>query len=88
MQTEIITGAVASLRSCRISQNPSTAKLKGNVKITRGPNQIEGDAAEVDTKTGVSKMLASPEAKNNSGRVRGLLIPGSNEVRTVEGAAQ
>ncbi len=42
------------------------ATLTGNVRITRGENQLAGDNAEIDLNTGISKML---------GPVRGLLVP-------------
>ena len=43
------------------------ATICGDVKITRGNNQLNGECAEVNMTTGRSKLL---------GRVRGLLIPG------------
>lgn len=46
------------------------AKLLGHVKITRGENQLNGDQAEVNMKTGVSRLTASA-----GGRVRTLLSP-------------
>lgn len=59
------------------SYNPAANKatLTGDVKITRGPNQLSGDAAEVDTQSGVSKILSAPGATKTDGRVRGLLLP-------------
>lgn len=56
------------------------ALLVGNVRLTRGKSQLEGDRAEVDFKTGISRLLNDPN--NNGGnkegdkkRVRGLLYP-------------
>ena len=46
------------------------ARLVGNVRITHGPNQINGPAADVNMKTGVAHMIATP-----GGRVRGLILP-------------
>lgn len=46
------------------------ARLGGNVRITRGPNQLNGDQAEVNMATGVSRLL--PGA---AGRVQGLVVP-------------
>jgi lipopolysaccharide export system protein LptA len=46
------------------------ATLTGDVKITRGQNQLNGDRAEVDMKSGISKLLA-----DGGGRVRTLLSP-------------
>jgi lipopolysaccharide export system protein LptA len=52
----------------------NTAEITGNVKIERGPNIIEGQRAEVDLTTNVSKMFGG---ENSGGRVRGLFFPGS-----------
>lgn len=59
------------------------ALLTGNVRVTRGQNQLNGPAAQVDLKSGVSRILSrSPGvsapgtlAPANDGRVRGLFIP-------------
>ncbi len=45
------------------------ANLDGNVRITRGQNQLNGSKAEVDLKTGISTL--------KGGRVSGLLVPNS-----------
>lgn len=50
------------------------AVLTGDVKITRGRNQLNGNAAEVDLETGISRILSGPEG--GKGRVRGLFVPG------------
>lgn len=41
--------------------------LQGSVKITRGSDQLNGEAAEVNLNTGVSRLLSG-----SSGRVRGF----------------
>lgn len=46
------------------------AKLIGNVKITRGKDQINGDLAEMNMKTGVSKIEGEA---GGTGRVRTLI---------------
>jgi lipopolysaccharide export system protein LptA len=46
------------------------ALLEGNVKITRGDNQLNGQRAELNLKTGVSRLLAGGQTQ-----VRGLLSP-------------
>lgn len=51
------------------------AVLMGNVKITRSDNQINGDAAEMNMKTKVNRVIAPKDA---GGRVKALLVPGSN----------
>ena len=45
------------------------AVLKGSVRITRGTDQINGDAAEMNMKTHVNRVLGEGR------RVEGLLIP-------------
>ena len=44
------------------------ATLIGNVRITRGENQLAGDRAEIDLNTGISKLFGGDG-------VRGLLVP-------------
>ena len=51
------------------------AKLFGGVKITRGENQMNGEYAEVDLQTGISKLMAAPPGSQATDRVRGLLLP-------------
>ena len=47
------------------------ATVTGNVKITRGETQLNGERAEVNLKTGESRLLSSPSGE----RVRGLFLP-------------
>lgn len=51
------------------------ATLQGNVKLTQGPNQLNGDYAEMNTKTGVSRMLSNKDNSSGMKRVRALVIP-------------
>jgi lipopolysaccharide export system protein LptA len=62
------------------------ATLTGNVRLTRGDNQLNGERAEVNMKTGVSKLLAGSDrpvagetnpAKRD--RVRVLIMPGQTD---------
>ncbi len=46
------------------------ATLIGNVRITRGENQLAGGRAEVNLNTGISKLLSGSDES-----VRGLLVP-------------
>ena len=46
------------------------ARIGGNVRITRGQNQLNGSEAEVNMKTGISRLLSS-----SAGRVQGLVVP-------------
>ncbi|MDA8049339.1 MAG: hypothetical protein M0002_04915 [Rhodospirillales bacterium] len=48
------------------------ALLLGNVRITRGQNQLNGARAVVNVKTGVADLLSSPDE-----RVQGLVVPNS-----------
>jgi lipopolysaccharide export system protein LptA len=54
------------------------AVLAGNVKITRGQNQLNGDYAEVNTNTGVSRLLSQQDQAGDN-RVRGLFVPESQK---------
>ena len=51
------------------------AELIGAVKITRGENQLNGEYAEVNLATGVSRLLGAPPGGAGDTRVRGLFIP-------------
>lgn len=51
------------------------ATLTGSVKITKGDDQLNGEYAEVDLRTGVSRLLAGPPGTKTDKRVRGLIIP-------------
>lgn len=54
------------------------ATLTGGVKITRGENQLNGDYAEVNLKTGVSRLMGNPSASGGgggAGRVHTLITP-------------
>jgi lipopolysaccharide export system protein LptA len=46
------------------------AILLDNVHITRGQNELAGSEAEVNVKTGISRLIAAPK-----GKVQGLLVP-------------
>lgn len=48
------------------------ARLVGHVRITRGENQLNGPAADVDMRTGIAHLIADPGAP-----VSGLLMPQS-----------
>ena len=56
------------------------ATLQGAVKITRGENQLNGDYAEVNLVTGVSRLLS------DSSRVKGRILP--SEVNKPEAKPQ
>ncbi len=46
------------------------ARLAGNVHLTRGQNQLNGDEAVINLRTGVSTL-----ARNPGRRVEGLVVP-------------
>jgi lipopolysaccharide export system protein LptA len=48
--------------------------LSGNVKVTNAGNQFNGEYAEVNVKTGVSRLLGSA---SGSGKVKSLVMPSS-----------
>ena len=52
------------------------ARLGGNVRITRGQNQLNGAEAEIDMKTGLSRLTAGTD-----GRVKGLVMPNDAPVQ-------
>jgi lipopolysaccharide export system protein LptA len=58
------------------------ARLAGRVRITRGQNQLDGSEAEVDMKTGISRLLAG-----NGGRVQGLVLPNDASNQQLTGQA-
>lgn len=62
-------------RSDRAIYNVKTelATLVGNVRITRGQSQLDGDQAEINMKTGISRLLT------NNSRVRGIIVPQKRE---------
>lgn len=51
-----------------------TATLNGDVRITRGENQLNGERAEVNLNTGISRLLPAGQGGE---RVRGLFTPGT-----------
>jgi lipopolysaccharide export system protein LptA len=46
------------------------ARLAGHVRLTRGQNQLNGTEAEVNMKTGISRLLSA-----SKGGVQGLVVP-------------
>lgn len=56
------------------------ARLAGNVRITRGQNQLDGQEAEVNMKTGISRLL-----RGNDKRVAGLVVPNDASSRNLPG---
>ena len=69
--TEVLRGSKAVYRA-----DSNTAEMTGKVKIERGENVMEGERAEVNLTTNVSKMFGSSK---EGGRVRGVFFPGSEK---------
>ena len=72
------------------------ARLGGNVRITRGQNQLNGAEADVNMKTGIATLVAQKAAGSQQpGRVHGLVVPndesnkslGNDTAATAAGAA-
>ncbi len=55
------------------------ATLAGNVKITRDENQLNGEYAEVNLATGVSKLTGGSPNSGTKTRVHGLVLPTSQK---------
>jgi lipopolysaccharide export system protein LptA len=52
------------------------ARLGGNVRITRGQNQLNGAEADVNMKTGIANLVAQKAAVGQKAdRVHGLVVP-------------
>lgn len=60
------------VRGERGAYSPQTglARLEGGVRITRGDNQLNGQEAIVDLRSGVSRLVSAPGQ-----RVQGLIMP-------------
>jgi lipopolysaccharide export system protein LptA len=56
--------------------NKDFITLTGDVKITNGQNQFNGEYAEMDVNTGVSRLLGSP---GGTGKVKSLVMPSSSQ---------
>ena len=52
-----------------------TATLQGNVKISQGNNVIVGDVADINMKTGVSRLQMLSEKGKTKKQVRGVFVP-------------
>lgn len=59
------------------------ARVVGVVHITRGQNQLAGSEADVDLKTGISRLIAG-----NTGRVQGLIVPNDQTSQALAAPAQ
>ena len=64
------------------------ATLTGNVRITRGENQLNGGWGQVNLRTGVSRLRGAPPEAGGESRVRALLQPDSARDVSPSGTAQ
>ena len=55
-------------------------RLSGNVKITRGISQLNGSIAEVNLKTGRSRLLSNAQLDGNT-KVQGLFSRNSKQTK-------
>lgn len=68
------------------------ATLEGDVKITQGENQLDGNYAEVNMATGISRLLGAPPGSSEQPtQVKALVLPrakknGQDEEQQPEGA--
>ena len=64
------------VRGDRAVYSPVTgmARVLGSVRITRGQNQLQGQEAIVNLRTGVSRLVSAPGQ-----RVQGLVLPSSGQ---------
>ena len=64
---------IAQADSATYDAARNTVELKGNVKLTRDTNHMQGQSARVDLKTGHSTLQSDPAS---GGRVRAIFTPG------------
>ncbi len=57
------------------------ATLTGSVKITRDDNQLNGEIAEINMNTGISRILAGAEKGGKSKPVRALIVPAKKSAK-------
>ena len=59
------------------------SRILGHVHITRGMNQLNGDEALVNMKTGISTLVRNPGT-----RVQGLIVPNDTSNQPADGASK
>jgi lipopolysaccharide export system protein LptA len=60
------------------------ARLVGNVRITRGQNQLNGAEADVNMKTGIATLVARKAGPSEkAGRVHGLVVPNDESTKSI-----
>lgn len=61
--------------------NTRLASVTGHVRIERGRNILEGDRADIDLNTNVSRMVGAPGARS---RVRAVFYPGDKDLSSLK----
>lgn len=69
---------VARARRANYDAANEIVSLSGGVRLTRGRNQLNGEYAEVNLRTGISRLLARPRGASGGQPVRALLVPGDS----------
>jgi len=72
---------IAQCRRAEYNLETGIATLLGAVRLTRGENQLNGDRAEINVRTGVSRLLSN-SSQGSAGRVHGLFIPDKGNLAT------
>ncbi len=62
----------------RYDASNSTSTLTGNVKVLQNGNELEGEKAIINLKTGVSRLLANASGDKKGGKVKGVFTPSSD----------
>lgn len=62
-----------------------TASLQGNVKISQGGNFITGEVADINMKTGVSRLQTPSESGKPKKQVRGVFVPDKSKTKKETG---
>ena len=76
-------GEIALGRQGFYLPNKEIAELWGNVRITRGKNQLNGERAIVNFKTGISRLIAGKPGQG-SPPVRVLLVPDKSKKKPTQ----
>ena len=64
------------------------ATVTGDVRITRGETQLNGERAEVNLNTGQSRLLNAPGSQNTKERVRAIFVPTARREGDTSGKKQ
>ncbi|MHA1113118.1 MAG: LptA/OstA family protein [Alphaproteobacteria bacterium] len=68
---------IARAESGAYNAKTGIATLSGSVKITRCEDQLNGEYAEVNLNTGISRLLGAPPQSGTKAQVRGIFKPRS-----------